>query len=175
MKGGAGPPRHRLEEKSRLARLPGLGAENVSFLFKIMHQILPTKEQIARATSRSSPACPAPGCGHASEDLPHALVLCEGNDGVGTRMMNCLRYYVPNIVTDSALRLEIEVDEDMELPLVWLMGTVCQVLWKLRLDKTRVHMYEIRSQLEAKINLLRETRYSSSAEILDQLVVSYFN
>ena len=32
----------------RLARLPGLGPENCSFLFKLIHQLLPTQERIAR-------------------------------------------------------------------------------------------------------------------------------
>ena len=33
------------EQCWRLARLPGIGPENTSFLFKLMHQILPTQER----------------------------------------------------------------------------------------------------------------------------------
>ena len=81
---------------------------------------------------------------------------------------------MPNLEVESALRLEFDVAEEMELPLVWLVGTVGQAVWKLRADKSRVNLYEIRSQLEAKISLLRETRFESSAIILDQLVVDNF-
>jgi hypothetical protein len=115
-----------------------------------------------------------PGCRTDREDLSHALVICEGNDGVGVRMMTCLRNFVPNVDVSTALRLELEVDEEMQLPLVWLVGTVCQAIWKLRIEKSRIQLYEVRSQLEAKINLLRETRYSNAATLLDQLVVDYF-
>ena len=69
------------ESSWRLARLPGLGPENVSFLFKLLHDILPKQERVARTKPRASPACPLPGCDAASET--HGLVLCEGNNGVG--------------------------------------------------------------------------------------------
>ena len=84
--------------------------------------------------------------------------------------MTCLRNFVPNLDVSTALRLELEVDEEM----VWLVGTVCQAIWKLRIDKSRIQLYEVRSQLEAKIKFRRETRYSNAATLLDQLVVDYF-
>ena len=73
------------------------------------------------------------------------------------------------------LRLEVDVDEGLELPLVWLVAASFSALWKLRAEKTKTTLFEIRSQLEAKINLLRETRYSNTATILDELVTNYFN
>ena len=93
----------------RLARLPGLGPDNISFLFKMMHDLLPTQKRVSRTKPRASPACPMPGCSAESEDLPHSLVLCEGNDGVGVRMLTCLRSFVPDLDVSSALRLELEV------------------------------------------------------------------
>ena len=135
------------ERSWRMARLPGLGPENVSFLFKMLHQILPTQERVARTSPRHSPACPMPRCACVSEDLPHALVLCQANDGVGSRLMACLREYSPNIDVESALRLGFEVDEEQELPLVWLIGNVLQAVWKLRNEKFKVQLYSIRAEL----------------------------
>ena len=162
------------ENSWRLARLPGLGPDNISFLFKMMHDLLPTQERVARTKPRTSPTCPMPGCQEAVEDRGHALVLCGGNNDVGQRMMRCLRDYVPNMEVGAALRLEINVEEDLELPLVWLMASVFLSVWKLRVDKSRIQLYQVRAQLEANINLLRETRFSDKAIILDQLVASYF-
>ena len=79
------------ERSWRLARLPGLGPENVSFLWKLLHQILPTQERVARTKPLSSSACPVPGCGERMEDLSHALVWCQGNYEVGLRVMRCLK------------------------------------------------------------------------------------
>ena len=43
------------ERSWMLARLPGLEPENVSFIFKMMHQIRPIHERVARTSPRSSP------------------------------------------------------------------------------------------------------------------------
>ena len=162
------------ERSWRLARLPGLGPENVSFLFKMMHDVLPTQERIARTKPRASPSCPLPGCGGAVENRAHALVLCEGNNGVGQRVLRCLASYMPDVEVEAALRLEFVVEEDVELPLVWMLATVFLAIWKLRKEQSRVELYEVRATLEAKINLLRETRYSLSATVLDQFVDNFF-
>ena len=69
--------------------------------------------------------------------------------------------------------MELNVGEDLELPLVWLLTTVFLSIWKLRLDKIRVQLYEVRAQLEA-INLLRETRFRNATVLLDQFVDNYF-
>ena len=63
---------------------------------------------------------------------------------------------------------DFDVQEDSQLPLVWLIATVASEIWKLRIDKSKVQLYEVRAQMEAKINILRETRFSSSAVLLDQ-------
>jgi hypothetical protein len=44
------------ENSWRLVRLPGLGPGNTSFLFKLMHEILPTQECVARTKPKASPA-----------------------------------------------------------------------------------------------------------------------
>ena len=162
------------ERSWRLARLPGLGPENTSFLFKMMHHLLPTQERVSKTKPGSVPACPMAGCAEQHEDLPHALVLCQGNSGVGQRVLECLKDNVAAVEVDAALRLEFEAEQDMELPLVWLLATVFLTVWTLRLLKAKIQLNDFRSQIEAKINLLRETRYRNSAGILDQLVKKYF-
>ena len=82
------------------------------------------------------------------------------------------RFYIE---VEAALRLEFDIAEEMELPLVWLVETVGQAIWKLRTDQSRVNLYDIKSQLEAKMSLIRETRLKSSAIIIDQLVVNYID
>ena len=78
----------------------------------------------------------------------------------------------PLVEVEAALRLEINVEEEFELPLVWMLATVFLAIWKLRVDKSRVQLYEVRAQLEAKINLLRETHHHS-ANIFDQFVENF--
>ena len=54
-----------------------------------------------------------------------------------------------------------------------MLASVFLIVWDLKTTKSRVQLYEMRAQMEAKVNLLREKRHSSSAINLDQLVDRY--
>ena len=141
----------------------------------MIHEILPTQERVARTKPRASPSCTMVGCTvDVTEDMSHALILCDANNGVGHRVFRCLQNFAPDLDVESALRLELNVEEDLELPLVWLLATVFHSIWNLRVEKSRIQLYEIRAQLEAKINLLRETRFRNATVLLDQFVDNYF-
>ena len=114
--------------------------------------------------------------GQAEENLPHALVYCQGNDRVGMQLYECLREIQPSLQVEAVLRLELEVEDELELPVVWLIGCVLGILWNLRQQSNSiVKGYQVRSQLEAEINLLRETRFSDAAAKLDELAANMFN
>ena len=121
---------------------------------------------MARTKPRASPSCTMPGCtAGVSEDLAHALVLCESNNGVRQRVMTSLRTYAPTLETESVLRLELEVDDDMELPLVWLIATVFHSIWKLRTEKSRSGpKWKPMSTSQLNVN---------SAILLDQIVENF--
>ena len=84
------------EHSWRLARLPGLGPENTSFLLRLMHDLLPTQERVARTNPKAGAGCQVQGCAAESDDRAHALMHCLGNTGVFA-MGNLLRYYIGNI------------------------------------------------------------------------------
>ena len=88
--------------------MSGLGPENISFLFKMMHNTLVTQERLSRTSPTVSPNCKFPGCaGTEHEDLLHALVHCPGNNDVG----NVLRSFAPGLGVDEAVRLDFNVVE----------------------------------------------------------------
>ena len=57
------------------------------------------------------------------------------------------------------------------LPIVWFTGHVLMTLWFYRQKKRICQLNEIRTDLEAKINMLRETRYKEMGEFLLNLLV----
>ena len=103
------------------------------------------------------------------ETLLHALVTCHGNDGVGHQLLAGLRNILPELQGDAMLRLELPVEEDIEFPVTFLLSTVLQTVWSLRQLTGRVRQYQVRSQLEAEINLLRETRFKDSVSKIEEL------
>ena len=77
------------------------------------------------------------------------------------KLVECLQGVQPDLLPDAVLRLELRVEKELELPLVWLLSSMLRIIWNLRQSNTRVRHYLVRSQLEAEINLLRETRYKN--------------
>ena len=84
------------------------------------------------------------------------------------------RCVYPGLQAEAALRLEWKVDEDVELPVVWLTACTLRTIWNLRQSNTKVRKYLVRSQLEAEINLLRETRFIEAVERIEELAVNLF-
>ena len=97
------------------------------------------------------------------ENLPHALLYCSANDGVGLKLLQYLQETRHDIQADAALRLELPVEEDQELPLVWVTPNVLRSIWNLRQSL-------VRSKLEAEINLLRETRFNTHVPKIEEIV-----
>ena len=80
---------------------------------------------------------------------------------VGLKLVECLQGAQPDLLPEGVLRLDLRVEKELELPLVWLLSSMLRIIWNLRQSNTRVRHYLVRSQLEAEINLLRETRYKN--------------
>ena len=83
------------------------------------------------------------------ETLSHALIYCQANDRVGLRLLDYIRGVQPDLGAEAALRLQLQVDAEHELPVVWVMATIFRSLWNMRQSSTKVMQYLIRSQLEA--------------------------
>ena len=92
-----------------------------------------TQERLARTNPASSPICKFRGCTQpVVEDQCHALVTCDGNNGAGHAVINCLRRLVPGLTNEAALRLDVQLEEEMELPFVWFCAAAFQAIWELR-------------------------------------------
>ena len=116
-----------------------------------------------------------PGCTVEVENLEHSLIFCQSNDDVGLHLLELLRGITPALQPQSLLRLEFHVDPELELPVGFFISTVLNYLWNLRQSGNRVQKYLVRSQMEAKINLLRETRHSATVVKLEEFTLSMFH
>ena len=95
---------------------------------------------------------------------------CQANQQVGSNLLEMLRHHQPTLTTAALLRLELEVEEDLELPLVWLTAATLMSIWDQRKEASKVQPHLTRSQLEAKVNILRETSLASMGSLLkDQI------
>ena len=153
-----------------MCRLRGRSSGLASFNFKLIHGLLVTKKGQHYLNPRPSPICSH--CNHqVEEDLNHALIQCSYNDGVGLSMVSVVGVYIPKIHTSSLLRLELSnLAGSQELPLVTLIFTILSTIWEKRQTRARITLFDTRTTLEAKCQLLRETRHSNCSVLLEEMI-----
>ena len=84
--------------------------------------------------------------------------------------MHILSVYQPNLDPSNVLTLNFVMEEHMELPVVWLTTNFLQEIWKLRKEKKRCILVQVRADLEARVSLLRKSRFADSAVIISQML-----
>ena len=150
------------------ARQKMLGPNISSFIFKLLHQILPTAQRVSRILPNQSQNCSKCQV-ETQETIKHALFECTANHGAGHVLLNGLKKIDPTLSQDRILTLDFESEEDEKFAMVWITGAFFSTLWQLRVEKKRVELMKIRSELEANCRLLRESRLSKTSEILAEI------
>jgi hypothetical protein len=153
-------------------RLQGLGPELMSFLFKVVHDLLPSQERLAKTSPTISGKCKL--CvTDMVEDLVHALIRCPGNNGVGEAVLHCLPVQVHGALEEQhALKLQLTLGESEELPAVWFLAEAWRSIWESRTLGKRPELYKVRADLEAKVSLLRKTRnHGEAAELISTMIL----
>ena len=158
-----------------LARQRPLGPHLSSFLFKLLHQILPTGERIARILPASSPYCSrCEGEPPSIETLHHTFFTCPANMGVSASLVTCLSPYLPLVTPQSIITLNFDAEPSLDFPITWIIASFLSSLWTIRTEKKPVRLYKIRSDLEASCRILSESKYSNDALLIKQILSSLF-
>ena len=156
----------------RLARLKGLGPDITTFLWRLIHKLLPTQDRVDRIVrnQNSSPNCQL--CQEETrEDQQHAFFNCSFNANAGAALLSGLSHLVPGITSHQILLLDFNIgDSDDEHPAVWLIGHFLSLLWACRVAKKAVRLFVIRSDLEARASLLSETRFNNCGMRIRNLI-----
>ena len=151
------------------ARLNGLSSDQTSFLFRILHNILPTNSRLHRLKQKDSPACTLCSSGN-NEDCLHALLARSYNSNVKNWVLDLSRKVVPNCKLEDIVTLHLDLSKPMMFPLIWLLSHVFSLVWQLRVNKKSIVLYNIRAEIEAKINLLRKSSLNEAAGHIENLI-----
>ena len=159
------------ERSWRLARLSGLCPEITTFLWRLLHRLLPTQDRVYRIVRKttSSPHCQLCQDG-VVEDLQHAFFSCSFNATTGEVLSRCLSTLIPRITRSRILVLDFDLEPSEELPVVWLASHFLFNIWSSRVEKKKARLYAVRADLEARANLLRETRFQNVATKIGELI-----
>ena len=97
-------------------------------------------------------------------------VHCQGNHGVGLQVVQIAETLVAGAGAERLILLDVDVDEGDELALVWWLAAGFLAIWNMRTVGKRVELYLVRAQMEAKINLLRDTHFAGVVPKLEGLL-----
>ena len=152
-----------------LSRLKGLGSDATSFLWKLLHCILPTEERLSRILPNSSPSCKF--CSEqVSANLEHCFFYCILTRTVGNQVLTLCQTFCPGTTPSQVLRLELHVEQTKETPIIWIVTQFLMSIWEARVKGKMADLFKTRSELESKINLLRETRYTNLSLIIAEML-----
>ena len=70
------------------------------------------------------------------------------------------------------LRLELSgISEEVELPLATFISSILHVVWEKRMKSARISAYDVRCTLEARCQILRESRFLNAATMLHDMIL----
>ena len=155
----------------RLARLKGLESDQISFLWRLLHNLLPTQSRISRILNQPDSSCKV--CQHPNDDLLH-LFDCRSSSQVCQALLRSVRTRQPNISPQQIILLALELEPTMELPVVWLISSILLSVWNQKIVKKHSNMLEVRSTLEARVNMLRRgKKYKNEVIQINNLVENF--
>ena len=101
---------------------------------------------------------------------------CTLNENIGHLLLTTLQTIVPSLTSANILHLEFStMDTKLHLPATLLTAVTLSTIWKDRTTNSRVRAYQVRSELEQTINLLRTTRLINASEDLKTMVNQMFD
>ena len=140
-----------------LGRLTGLTPEVKTFNFKMTHMILPCKERISQLLPNALPACNL--CrAQETESITHAMFQCEINREAALYLLAHTKIYDTTITQEKVLKLQIHTDALYELPTMVVLCSGLSLIWRNRQDKKATRLYDIRAEIECRIQTLRKSR-----------------
>ena len=89
-------------------------------------------------------------------------------------MIGYLQSCIPQLSADEAVRVDLgqELDDVDQLAAVCLLATGLKYIWDTRTEKKVVYLYRMRAEIEARISILRKTRYSDSGIRMQEMINS---
>ena len=162
-------PENNWDESWRRARIQGLGSQAFSFLWKLLHNLLPSEDRLARILPNTHPHCKICPV-QVTADLLHCLFQCSSTRETGNWLLSIIRHHDQSVTASKLLKLSFTCSDSAEMPLVWITAQTLLYMWGVRATGKIVSLANTRAVLESKISLLRETRYSNEQTLMSEYI-----
>ena len=153
-------------------RTKGLGSELVSFQLKLLHNLLPTQERIARAGLHEGDPGLCLQCRSEREDQLHAFFECRKNLLVGLALLGCVQQFLPDLTPEAAVLLDlgISLGEEEKLAALVMLTTGLKYIWEARMARKTISTYKMRAEMEMRVTIMRKSRHKTAADLIGNLI-----
>ena len=156
-----------------LARQKYLESDLTSFLFKLLHHLLPTGDRVNHILPNSSPYCTY--CikhgEDVADDLEHTFFRCRQGREVGELLVKLVSGQVDKPAgPQHILQLNISCETSLQFPLVWLISAWLFLMWERRRKKQSCKREEIVSDVKSKLSIRNQGQPANSGTILNSIL-----
>ena len=160
------------QQSWHLASQKDLSSEDQTFLWRMLHDILPTQSRLHRMGMRNAPT---PNCTHcdtsAPDSLQHALVTCSKNLDVIEWLLKVVHQHIPGLLPQQLVLLDLgTLDDSIKFPIVWLISNVLSSIWQAKKAKKKPNLFNTRAVLEARVSILRKARLLNHCTMIDTML-----
>ena len=106
------------------------------------------------------------------EDIIHAFFQCPNNHLAGLCFLGWAQVLVPNLSQEDAvfLRLGNSITHDEECAVSQVLAICLKFIWEACAMKKVVAIFQVRSELEANLSILRKASRSNIAILIGQML-----
>ena len=163
-------------ESYRISRLTGLSPGSKSFLFRLLHTLIPSRERVHQLGQEASPLC---WCNTgAVENYQHRFYQCRTNSEAGQALLQCAKTYDRNLTEVKSMRLELTADDPFLMPTIAILTTGLEFIWENRKLKKPTALYTLRAELELAVSIRRKSssrRVREAASIMINMILNCFH
>ena len=146
-------------------RLPFLSSDIISFLWKLVHDVLTTEERLHATLGNISASCRY-GCDedHVANQI-HCFFDCHLTYDIGQWLLKTVRIFSPN---NKANILKLDVPDKNAL--IWTIAKTLQYSWTKRSSHKTADTSIFLASLDAELMLMAETQFKQLAEEIKLII-----
>ena len=91
---------------------------------------------------------------------------------VGLALLGCVQQILPDLSAEAAVLLDLGcvLPEEENLAVLCILSTGLRYIWEARVARKLVTMFRMRAEIEARVSILRKTRFQNSAQLITELI-----
>ena len=91
----------------------------------------------------------------------------------GLTLVGWAQQILPDLTPESILNLDIPpmASQDEELAVICTLATGLKYIWETRAAKKTIETYKMRAEVEAKIIILRKSRYLEVGRVMETMLI----